>query len=176
MNNNNECIKFINEKISIHPILNTIDNIGDNNCYTLPYINEDDEIVFIKQFTKDNVDNSFNTINNFIMPINSTNFLDIVFNINNINKLEKWINELKDIDIKVLNIVLDLFWIKHYMEFDKNYIQVVNLNKTIIQLIFKQNKSDKDILEITEKFIRNNFNKKINYLNEIKKYLKFEII
>lgn len=167
---NIELIKYNNNKISIHPIFNIIDSI-DPGYFTLPYNDSDNNLEFKLLSEKNNLNFKTDLLNYFIMPINSSNFLDVIFNINSIDKLDQWLNESKNININIITEVLDIFWKNNYMNFDKDFDKVINLNRTIFLLILKTKISEKELLEITEDFIKNNYSKKINYLNELKKYL-----
>ena len=174
---NINCVHYVNDNLSLHPVINYIQQLDQKGCYTLPYLDEDNNILFFKSLEqkqrKESKDsNDIKEINYFGMPINSNNFLDIIFNINSINKLDNWLNESKKSDLFIINEVLDLFWIKYYMIFDENFMSAVKLNKTIIFEILHMKKNKNEINIITEDFIHKNYNKKINYLNEIKKYIQ----
>jgi hypothetical protein len=113
-------------------------------------------------------------IMNFIMPINSNNWLDIVCNIQTVDKLDNFIRTLNSEESyfnTLIDLVLNLFWKNYYHIVDNDIKSFIKLNKKIIDIIFNKDISDKIATKITNKFIRNNYGKKIKYLEKIQKYL-----
>jgi hypothetical protein len=114
-----------------------------------------------------------NPFTNFMLPINGNNFLEIVFNITTINQLYEWISNF-DVNIRSKNIVelvLDLFWINNYNKIDDELDMFIKLNQEIIKIMFNKNVSHEIVIKIINRLVRNNYGKKIKYLDKIKKYL-----
>jgi hypothetical protein len=112
----------------------------------------------------------------FTLPINSNNFLDLIFNITTIEHLNEWLNYyetliIDDYDIFNINLVLDLFWKNYYNIINQNINSFINLNQKIIKIMFNKNIDIKIIEKISNKIIEVNYGKKIKYIDEIKKYL-----
>lgn len=110
---------------------------------------------------------------NFTLPINSNNFLEVVFNINTLNQLDEWINtfDFSKENINIVELVLDLFWINNYDKIDENLDIFIKLNQKIIKLIFDKDISIDLMSKIINRLMRHNYGKKIKYLRKIKKYL-----
>ena len=108
---------------------------------------------------------------NFTLPINSSNFLDVVFGIENIQQLYSWLETYDIEDIKTVSLILDLYWKNYYYSVDDNLNDFIKLNQKIVLLIFNKNIDLTTMTKITNKLIRRNYGKKIKYLNKIKKYL-----
>ena len=109
---------------------------------------------------------------NFTLPINSSNFLDVVFGIENIQHLYSWLETYDIEDIKTISLILDLYWKNYYYTVDDNLNDFIKLNQRIVSLIFNKNIDLTTMTKITNKLIRRNYGKKIKYLNKIKKYLR----
>jgi hypothetical protein len=105
--------------------------------------------------------------------INNSNFLDVVFQITSVEDLNDWISnyDIKSIPIEIINIVLDLFWLNYYQTIDSNLNSFIKLNQKLINIVYNRNVSLDITTKIVRKLIKNNFGKKIKYLNKIKKYL-----
>ena len=112
----------------------------------------------------------------FTLPINSNNFLDVIFNINTIENLYEWLHYYETIDLQtndifIMGLVLDLFWKNYYNIIDQNIDIFINLNQKLVKILFNKIISVDVISEITNKIIEENYGKKIKYIDEIKKYL-----
>lgn len=196
-----DCIKTVdvNDTGSIHPLLNHAYNFGDrkldsNMCFVIPQVvdnkivsmikktmlhddNDDisitDKQIDNKELDKQNVSTVENTnpLINFSLPVNSNNFLEIVFGINTFYQLDEWIQNIDVSNIEIINIVLNLFWFNHYSEVDNNFEIFVRLNQKIIKLLFNKNITQEIVAKIMNKMLKNNYGKKIKYLDKIKKYL-----
>jgi hypothetical protein len=128
------------------------------------------------QSNQSNCLDDFNCIDpvlNFMIPINNSNFLDVVFQITSVEDLNDWISnyDIKSIPIEIINIVLDLFWLNYYQTIDSNLNSFIKLNQKLINIVYNRNVSLDITTKIVRKLIKNNFGKKIKYLNKIKKYL-----
>lgn len=196
-----DCIKTVNvnDISSIHPLLNYVYNFDTQKpdsdmCLVIPQV-VDNKIVSIvkksvlhddnddiriadkqidnKEFSKHNVGTvkSTNPLINFSLPINSNNFLEIVFGINTFYQLDEWIQNIDISNTEIINIVLNLFWINHYSEVDNNFEIFVKLNQKIIKLLFNKDIPQEIMAKIMNRMLKNNYGKKIKYLDKIKKYL-----
>lgn len=194
-----DCIKSINanEISSIHPLLNHVYNfdilkLDSDMCFVIPQIVDnkitpmvkktilrDDDIkisdvhIDDKKVDKydDNTIKKINPLTNFSLPINSNNFLEIVFGINTFYQLDEWIQNIDVSNIRVINTVLNLFWINHYSDVDNNFEIFVKLNQKIIKLLFNKDIAQEIMIKIINRMLKNNYGKKIKYLDKIKKYL-----
>ena len=108
----------------------------------------------------------------FTLPINSNNFLEIVFNISNIRQLNDWITDLDNKNTDIIEIALNLFWINYYNKIDKDFETFIKLNKNIINNILNKEVNIDIINKIVNRLIKKNYGKKIKYLDKIKKYLR----
>jgi len=108
----------------------------------------------------------------FTLPINSNNFLEIVFNISNIRQLNDWITDLDNKNTDIIEIALNLFWINYYNKIDKDFETFIKLNKNIINNILNKEVNVDIINKIANRLIKKNYGKKIKYLDKIKKYLR----
>ena len=108
---------------------------------------------------------------NFSFPINSNNFLDIVFGITNITQLTGWFIGYNIEDKKTINLVLSLFWENYYETINDNMNEFVYLNSLIAKLLFFKKITTEESLKISNKLISENYGTKIKYLEKIKKYI-----
>jgi len=108
----------------------------------------------------------------FTLPINSNNFLEIVFDISNISQLNNWITNLDKKNIEIIDIALNLFWVNYYNKIDKDFESFIKLNINIINNILNKEVSIDIINKIVNRLIKKNYGKKIKYLDKIKKYLR----
>ena len=110
---------------------------------------------------------------NFTLPINKNNFLDVVFQISSLEDFKKWLleNDLKKLPIQMINTVFDLFWENHYNKIDEDINLFIEINKKLINVIFEKDIAIGTLNKIVNKMIKNNYGKKIKYLDKIKKYL-----
>ena len=190
------CIKHINinELFTIHPLLNYVLKFTDNPpqtelCHVLPQL-RNNILTFVSKFEKDNnlnISLSNETKNepedeidkckiadplsNFTIPVNSNNFIEVVFNINSISRLSEWIDNFDLNNKEVVKLVLNLFWVNYCDKIDDNYDEFVKFNQKIIKLIFNKSIDQEITIKIVNRLIRNNYCKKIKYLDKIKKYL-----
>jgi hypothetical protein len=110
---------------------------------------------------------------NFTLPINKNNFLDIVFQISSLEDFKKWLleNDLNKLPIRMINTVFDLFWENYYNKIDEDINLFIEINKKLINIIFEKDIAIGKLKKIVNKMIKNNYGKKIKYLDKIKKYL-----
>jgi hypothetical protein len=108
---------------------------------------------------------------NFSFPINSNNFLDIVFGITNIGQLINWFIGYNIEDKKTINQVLSLFWENYYETINDNMNEFNQLNFLIAKLLFQKKLTSDESLKVSNKLISENYGKKIKYLEKIKKYI-----
>lgn len=114
--------------------------------------------------------------NNFHYPINNTNFLKIIYNINNLNEFSDYINNnhiiiFKDTYIRLLNNC----WIELFNDIKNNFDLFIEVNINIFKDLMKKNNInddlDNDIIynltNIIRKLIKKN-KKKINYIKKLK--------
>lgn len=107
----------------------------------------------------------------FSFPINSNNFLDVVFNITNINQLINWLRTYDLNDKDTINIVLNLFWKNYYSTINDNIAEFNELNFLIVKLLFNKTLNNDKLQELSNKIISKNYGKNIIYLEKIKKYI-----
>jgi hypothetical protein len=112
-----------------------------------------------------------NPLISFSLPINSNNFLDVVFSIANMEHLYDWLNNCHDDDKKMIGNVLDLFWKNYNGVINENIELFIKINHKIINIMFNHNLSHEIVVSISVSFIKKYYGKKINYLNKIKKNL-----
>jgi hypothetical protein len=129
-----DCLDTINinnkntEIYHIHPLFNYLykDNYTKEKCYILPQlINNKIDIVKDNLIKEDKirinsdllststesdieVDKDINPLLYFTLPINSNNFLELVFNISNSSQLNQWINLIESSEYKLLEFVYKL--------------------------------------------------------------------
>ena len=144
------------------------DNIADLNI-NIPELSSPN--IHIKQEKKQHIIEEVDRIMCFTLPINSNNFLEIIFNISNLNQLNEWLNTIDQSEIKAINIVLDLYWKNYYNSIDNDLDSFIKINHSIIHKILNNNVSFEITTKIVNKLIRKNYGKKIKYLSKIKKYL-----
>lgn len=198
---NNENVDIIHPQLNLHLTLPPIDvNISSkNSCMVQPQLFKKNKIVVMKKINKtndvsihlniDNItkQNSTSTsdviiepicitqpIINFIMPINSNNWLDVVCGIQTVDKLDNFIRTLNFEESyfnNLIDLVLNLFWKNYYHIVDNDIKSFIKLNKRIINIVFNKDVDDNIATKITNKFIKNNYGKKIKYLEKIEKYL-----
>jgi hypothetical protein len=114
-----------------------------------------------------NINNSMN----FSFPINSNNFLDIIFGITNITQLTNWFIGYNIEDKKTINLVISLFWENYYETINDNMNEFNHLNTLIAKLLFSKKLTSDESIKISNKLISENYGKKIKYLEKIKKYI-----
>ncbi len=173
----------------IHPLFNfyDINHLQKEKSYILPQlidnklniikrnINEKDNIIINSDILtetttiKENVE--LNPLLYFTMPINSNNFLDLVFDITNLSQLNQWINLIDKSDIDLLDFVLNLYWKNYCNTIDKELDNFIIVNKKIILKFFNKDLNNEIIMKIINRLIKNNYGKKIKYISKIKKYL-----
>lgn len=107
----------------------------------------------------------------FSFPINSNNFLDVIFNITNINQLINWLRTYDLNDKDTINIVLNLFWKNYYSTINDNIAEFNELNFLIVKLLFNKTLNNDKLQELSNKIISKNYGKNIIYLEKIKKYI-----
>jgi hypothetical protein len=181
--NNNDVVVFI------HPLINMYDTsiLKKDESYVLPQlidnvltiknkkdinnniiINSDTEL---QSSTTNKLEVDINPLMYFTSPINSSNFLELVFNISNPYQLNQWINLLDSSEIKLLRFVLNLFWLNYHNKVDDDMDNFIIVNKKIFKKFLNKNIDDKIIIKIVNRLIKNNYGKKIKYISKIKKYL-----
>jgi hypothetical protein len=175
-------------------------NTNKNNCFILPHKMENDNLIYytmdenalkkkLNKFSsiiiddkKQSIDNKIipinkiknndiNSIFNFMIPINSSNFLEIIFNIKSIDDLNNWLLIYDLEDKKTVYLIFDLFWINYYNIIDDNIDTFIKLNQQIILYYFYKKIDNNIMAKIINKLIKRNYGKKIKYLDKIKKYL-----
>lgn len=172
--NKNDYINYSKSKDDIiNPLLNYVikisSDINENYCIILPQMNSSKKIISYKNIT---TIPTINLLNSFSMPINRNNFLEIMFNIYNVNSLNDWFNLNNYINYETINLILNLFWEQYYTDIENSISIFINLNIDIIFIYLKKKLDYKNTKIIIYKLINNFYNKKINYLEEIKEYLK----
>ena len=175
--------------VFIHPLINMFNTsiLKKDETYVLPqlidniitiknkkYIDNDiilnsDTITDVSSQIKSDIE--INPLMYFTSPINSNNFLELVFNISNPYQLNQWINLLDSSEIKLLRFVLNLYWKNYYNKIDDDMDNFIVVNKKIFRKFLNKNIDDKIIIKIINRLIKNNYGKKIKYISKIKKYL-----
>jgi len=186
----NFCIKNLNNiSDSIHPLLNYKFSLDPDKheCFVLPQL-IDNKIITHKQLDKntdviidtetDNInktknedDEKYNIITNFSLPINSNNFIEIIYNITTLSQLEDWFNNYDPNNIKIAEIILNLFWFTKIQEIIEDIDLFIKINITIISTVFNKTIDYNKCQKIINHLIKHSYGKKINYLHKIKKYL-----
>ncbi len=191
----NDCINIIKpDNLSIHSLINYVykSEESSNLCSTLPYVsknvinffndennttNNNIEIKLDIDLNSEstnklpsNVPDLLDPVLNFSFPINNNNFIEIVFNITSINKLSEWFDYYDLSDRDTVDLVLDLFWLNN-TTINENIDQFILLNQKIIKIIFNNEITINESTKIVNKLIKNNYGKRIKYLDKIKKYL-----
>jgi hypothetical protein len=182
----NDCISIEENKYYIHPLLNKIETIEKKTYVTIPQINKNTEIILDTFYENKKLNNlningeiikssnyneRLDLINVMTFPINSNNFLDIVFNITTISNLSNFINNLDINNKEILDIVFDLFWKNYYNIIDQNLDDFININIKLVKKYFDKVISIDIMTKIINKLIKKNYGKKIKYISKIKKYL-----
>ena len=186
----NDCLKFNNKNstYTLHPLINYINNIEDltdDSCIVLPQLIKNKfNYMILKNILDDNIINNDNIIDddkkdinninpvlNFSLPINSNNFLDIVLNINTINKLYEWFKNCDIEDIQFIKLVLNLFWKNYYHILNDNLNDFYYFNQYLIKKIFKKDIKILIISKIINKMIKKYYGNEIKYLVKLKKNL-----
>lgn len=189
-----ECLGTINKNnISknikyIHPLINTFkeEQIDKEKCYILPQLIDNriqltnkpiinEKLILnsnvLSDSTVSDINTTINPLSYFSLPINSNNYIEIVFGISNISQLNQWINIIDDTDIDLLDFVMNLFWKNYYNIIDEDINNFIIVNKKIIKKFMYKEIDEAIIIKIVNRLIKNNFGKKIKYINKIKKYL-----
>jgi hypothetical protein len=181
-NNKEKNIKYI------HPLINTFkeEQFNKEQCYILPQIIDnriqlvnqpktDEKLILNSNVLSDSsiseTNTTINPLSYFCLPINSNNYIEIVFGISNINKLSQWINMIDDTDIELLDFVMGLFWKNYYNIIDEDMDSFIGVNRKIIKKFMYKDIDNNIIVKIVNRLIKNNYGKKIKYINKIKKYL-----
>lgn len=133
-------------------------------------INKEDSSNIFKTGTNNLTQINDNNVS-FSFPINSNNFLDIIFNITNINQLINWFRTYDLNDKDTINIVLNLFWKNYYSTVNDNISEFNELNFLIVKLLFNKTLNHDKLQELSNKIISKNYGKNIVYLEKIKKYI-----
>jgi hypothetical protein len=166
---NSQCLQIIQyDKTYVHP------NINVNIRLSSSIMNNDDKICmtnYNKKFYKNyNNDDMIGIYSHFHLPINIYNLVSIVYNINNINELEIWIEEnLDSIYLKTLNRLLYCYCISNIKDIINNIEIFINIIKKIFNkynIDYNQDMDNK-ILDI----IKNKKNLNIDFIDNLKKYL-----
>ena len=66
---------------------------------------------------------------------------------------------------------MNLFWKNYYNIIDEDIDNFIIVNKKIIKKFMYKEIDEAIIIKIINRLIKNNFGKKIKYINKIKKYL-----
>lgn len=174
--------------VYIHPLINFHNSsfIKKNETYILPQLIENILTIKNKKDIENEIILNSDTISTessikptipinpllyFTSPINSSNFLELVFNISNVYQLNQWINLINISDIKLLRQVLKYFWINYHNKVDEEMDTFIIVNKKIFKKFLYKDVDDKIIIKIINRLIKNNYGKKIKYISKIKKYL-----
>jgi len=176
----------------VHPLLNllTYEYFKRDEYYILPQyidsiikitkekdIKENDNIkINIDSLTESSIqetkaETEINPLLYFTCPVNSNNFLEIVFSISNLSQLNEFINLINSSEILLLDFVLSLYWKNNYDKIDQQIENFIIVNKKIFLKFFNKNLTNDVILKIINRLIKNNYGKKIKYISKIKKYL-----
>lgn len=115
--------------------------------------------------------NKSNDYISFSFPINSNNFLDVIFNITNINQLINWLTTYDINDKNTIDLVLNMFWTNHYATVNDNINEFNELNFLIVKLLFNKVLTNDKVQQLSNKIISKNYGKNIVYLEKIKKYI-----
>jgi hypothetical protein len=173
---NNEffVIPYVSKNIiKINKLLDSCDDQNITNKLNSPNLNFSDSLLNDKQNDPSNIIKNISANNsvNFSFPINSNNFLDIVFNITNIGQLINWFMGYNIEDKKTINQVLSLFWENYYETINENMDEFIYLNSIISKLLFFKKITTEESQKISNKLISENYGTKIKYLEKIKKYI-----
>jgi hypothetical protein len=178
----NDCLKLNkkNSSYTLHPLINYITNIEHLNvdlCIVLPQLtNNKLNYIIQKDILDDNNDTkkdiyNINPVFNFSLPINSNNFLDIILNINTVNKLYEWFKSCDIENMDIIKLVLNLFWKNYYHILNDNLDDFYYFNQYLIKKIFKKDIKILIIAKIINKIIKKYYGNEIKYLVKIKKNL-----
>lgn len=167
----------IKQNTSTNTLTNTLTNASTNistntlddlPSYVLPIVSSE----MLLNVTSNDVCN-LNPVMNFSLPINSNNFLDIVFRIETLYNLDEWINNLDfndDVSLKLLPLALDLFWKNNYNKIDEELDFFMSFNRKILKIIIDKPINKSIALYVANKLMKHDYGKEINYINQIKKY------
>ena len=178
--NKNNCINnLINNNFIFYNFFNSMkkNNNDKNNdkCELIPSIPFNEK----KNNDKNKNNNNFLITNYFHYPINCYNFLNIVYNINNLNDLYNYIKNNKNTLLNETYIrILNNSWIELFNDINENFELFITINIFIFkELMKKNNMSDdlddimiSDITNIIRKLLKKKRNK-INYLEKLKEKL-----
>ena len=133
--------------------------------------NDDDHLTKFEKIDSKSSNTPKNESINFSFPINSNNFLDVIFNITNIKQLTNWLNTYDTNDKDTVDLVLNLFWKNYYNTVDQNMTDFNELNYLIVKIMFDKILTQNEVQLLSNKIISKNYKKKIKYLEKIKKYI-----
>lgn len=195
--NKTDCIKEIKKNVtsSLHPLLNYNINftkdIDTERCLVMPQIVDNRYISFLKktellksdEVIIDNIsrpDESKKTVQeinkadpliNFSLPINKQNFLEIIYGLYNIRKLEEWINNSDTQNMKLINLILNLFWETKAKEIIENIDSFIKINQKLCYNVLNKEISYETSQLIINKLLKKYYGKKIKFIPKVKKYL-----
>lgn len=176
------CLTNSSPGLTYHPLLSNIifssNDITENSiqkiCPTLPYKKTNYKIVNENELKIETL-----ITNHFHYPINSLNFLNIVYEINNLNDLYNYIDSnINNLFTNTLIRILNNSWIEFNDIIIDNIDLYININKLVFKKIafdvIKIYSSDEiynKLLTGIKKIYNKYKNKKIIFFNKIKKYL-----
>ena len=189
----NVCIEEINNK-NIHPLMNIIiDDTEKNKCLVIPQIENNicniiktkidlkEDYLNIDYFNEKKTEKKIEKIEDnvlfFTLPINSNNFLEIVFNISNLEQLNNWLNILNtnNINLNIINTVFNLYWNNNYDDILNDLDLFITINYKLINKFLNKNINLTITNNIINKLINEPYEKNINYIDKIKKYIMLYI-
>jgi hypothetical protein len=176
------CLSYSTSGLTYHPLLSNIilssNDITENSvqkiCPTLPYKKTNYKILDTTELKIEAL-----ITNHFHYPINSVNFLSIVYEIDNLTELYDYINNnINNLYSTTIIRILNNSW----LEFNDLIIDNIDLYININELIFKKIAFDmikiyspdeihNKLLNGIKKIYNKYKNKKIIFFNKIKKYL-----
>ena len=171
------CITNIeNNKFIFYNFLNSMKKVTNlnkenNNKCDLLYLNN--------TIYNDKINEKILITNYFHYPINCYNFLNIVYNIKNLNDLYNYINNNKNTLLNETYIrILNNSWIELFNDINENFDLFITINIFIFKELMKKNNMndelDESIINDISNIIRKLIKKKkikINYLDKLKEKL-----
>lgn len=124
--------------------------------------NDDDHLTKFEKIDSKSSNTPKNESINFSFPINSNNFLDVIFNITNIKQLTNWLNTYDTNDKDTVDLVLNLFWKNYYNTVDQNMTDFNELNYLIVKIMFDKILTQNEVQLLSNKIISKNYKKKLN--------------